>query len=84
MAEGFIGALEAAKVLGVSRRRVLQMVEEGLLSQVGRIGGAILLRRADEISISQAAPFAPIRVARVEQETAAANERTLAWNARSA
>ena len=42
------------------------------------------LRRAGEISISQAAPFAPIRVARVEQETAAANERTFAWNARSA
>jgi segregation and condensation protein A len=42
------------------------------------------LRRADEISISQAAPFAPIRVARVEQETAPAHERTVVWNARSA
>jgi segregation and condensation protein A len=43
------------------------------------------LRRADQISISQAAPFAPIRVARAaEQETAAADERTFAWNARSA
>jgi len=42
------------------------------------------LRRADEISISQAAPFASIRVARVEQESAAANERTVAWNVRSA
>jgi segregation and condensation protein A len=41
------------------------------------------LRRADAISISQAAPFAPIRVARVE-ETSAASERTLAWNAHSA
>jgi segregation and condensation protein A len=42
------------------------------------------LRRADEISISQAAPFAPIRVARVQEESAVANERTVAWTARSA
>ena len=42
------------------------------------------LRRANQISISQAAPFAPIRVARVEQESAATDERTPAWNARSA
>ena len=42
------------------------------------------LRRANEISITQAAPFAPIRVSRVGQESAAANERTHAWNARSA
>jgi segregation and condensation protein A len=42
------------------------------------------LRRANQISISQAVPFAPIRVSRVEQESAAANERTLAWNVRSA
>jgi len=42
------------------------------------------LRRADQISISQAAPFAPIRVARVEQESVATDERTSQWNARSA
>ena len=42
------------------------------------------LRRANQISISQAAPFAPIRVSRVEQESVAANERTDAWNVRSA
>jgi chromatin segregation and condensation protein Rec8/ScpA/Scc1 (kleisin family) len=41
------------------------------------------LRRADVIEISQAAPFAPIRVNRVE-ESSAASERTLAWNAHSA
>jgi segregation and condensation protein A len=41
------------------------------------------LRRANHVSISQAAPFSPIRVQRVE-ETAAANERTSAWTARSA
>jgi chromatin segregation and condensation protein Rec8/ScpA/Scc1 (kleisin family) len=42
------------------------------------------LRHADEITISQAAPFAPIRVARVGEESAAPDERTIAWNARSA
>ena len=42
------------------------------------------LRRANEITINQAAPFAPIRVATTRQETTTANERTLAWNARSA
>jgi segregation and condensation protein A len=42
------------------------------------------LRRAEQITISQAAPFAPIRVARVGEESSAADERTLAWNARSA
>jgi chromatin segregation and condensation protein Rec8/ScpA/Scc1 (kleisin family) len=42
------------------------------------------LRRANEISISQAAPFAPIRVSRVGEETPAVNERTHAWNVRSA
>ena len=42
------------------------------------------LRRSDEITISQAAPFAPIRVTRVGEESAAADERTPAWNARSA
>jgi segregation and condensation protein A len=41
------------------------------------------LRRADVISISQAAPFAPIRVSRVE-ESSAASERTPAWTAHSA
>jgi segregation and condensation protein A len=42
------------------------------------------LRRANEITISQAAPFAPIRIAAAEQETAAESERSLAWNVRSA
>ena len=42
------------------------------------------LRRANQISISQSAPFAPIRVARVGEESAATDERTPAWNVRSA
>jgi segregation and condensation protein A len=42
------------------------------------------LRKRNEISLTQAAPFAPIRVGRAEQETAAANERRLASTLRSA
>ena len=42
------------------------------------------LRRSDEIRISQAAPFAPIRVSKVGQESAPVNERTNAWNVRFA
>ena len=42
------------------------------------------LRRANEISLSQAASFAPIRVLRAGQETPAANERTPAWTVHSA
>jgi segregation and condensation protein A len=42
------------------------------------------LRRADEISLSQADPFAPIRILRAGQESPTANERTPAWNVRSA
>ncbi len=41
------------------------------------------LRRANHVTISQAAPFAPIRVLRTE-ERAAVNERTPEWTARSA
>ena len=40
------------------------------------------LRRAGEITIDQAAPFAPIRVAR--EETVSDSERTSAWTLRSA
>ena len=42
------------------------------------------LRRAGEIEIDQAAPFAPIRVARAGEEIADRDERTAAWTARSA
>ena len=40
------------------------------------------LRRANQITINQAAPFAPIRVSRQERDLT--NERTPAWNLRSA
>jgi len=36
------------------------------------------LRKAGEIHIEQAAPFAPVRIRRAD------DERTVAWNARSA
>jgi segregation and condensation protein A len=41
------------------------------------------LRRTGEIAISQAAPFAPIRVLR-QEENGSGKERSPAWNARSA
>jgi segregation and condensation protein A len=42
------------------------------------------LRRTGEIQIDQAAPFAPIRVARSGEENAERDERTPAWTLRSA
>src|SRR5215208_5713579 len=43
------------------------------------------LRKAGEITLSQAAAFAPIRVARTWEDSASARERSsAAWNARSA
>jgi len=42
------------------------------------------LRKAGEISLSQAAPFAPIRVARAGHDSQSDEERTTAWTARSA
>jgi segregation and condensation protein A len=60
--------------------------EVGSLSRVDQAVAFLALlelRRANHVSISQAAPFAPIRVQRVE-ESAAANERTSEWTVRSA
>jgi segregation and condensation protein A len=42
------------------------------------------LRRNGEVTIDQALPFAPIRVARAKQENRNRDERTVAWTARSA
>jgi chromatin segregation and condensation protein Rec8/ScpA/Scc1 (kleisin family) len=42
------------------------------------------LRRAGEIVLEQAAPFAPIRVARGREEIAPRAERNVAWNVHSA
>jgi segregation and condensation protein A len=70
------------------RRAVIDFDQE--LAGASRVEQAVAflalleLRRANEITISQSAPFAPIRIAVAEQETGGASERTLAWNARSA
>lgn len=64
------------------RRRVLDFDAE--VAGLSRVEQAVAflalleLRKADEASLSQAAPFAPIRVARTE------DERILQWTARSA
>jgi segregation and condensation protein A len=67
-------------VLG--RRRVLDFDAEvhGLsrVEQAVAFLALLELRKSGEIALSQAAPFAPIRVARTE------NERILQWTARSA
>jgi segregation and condensation protein A len=70
------------------RRAVVDFDQE--LTGASRVEQAVAflalleLRRANEVTISQAAPFAPIRIAAVEQESGAAGERTLEWNVRSA
>jgi chromatin segregation and condensation protein Rec8/ScpA/Scc1 (kleisin family) len=53
---------------------------EGLSRQEQAVAFLALLelRRANQITISQAAPFAPIRIAR--QESATEDERTTPWN----
>src|SRR5215212_2718329 len=71
-------------------RRRLRFDFDAELGGLSRVEQAVAflalleLRRADEITISQAAPFAPIRVTRVGEESAAADERTPAWTVRSA
>ena len=42
------------------------------------------LRKEGEIAISQAAPFAPIRISRADDESVARRGRMLQWTARSA
>jgi chromatin segregation and condensation protein Rec8/ScpA/Scc1 (kleisin family) len=54
------------------------------LEQASAFLALLELRRAGELAIEQAAPFAPIRVSRLAQETNAQQERTAAWTARSA
>ncbi|HEY6031822.1 MAG TPA: segregation/condensation protein A, partial [Gaiellaceae bacterium] len=65
------------------RRRVLDFDQEvGRLSRVEQAVAFLALlelRKAGEISVQQAAPFAPIRIARADVE-----EGGLQWNVRSA
>jgi chromatin segregation and condensation protein Rec8/ScpA/Scc1 (kleisin family) len=65
------------------RRRVIDFDQEvGALSRVEQAVAFLALlelRKAGEIQLQQAAPFAPIRIARADVE-----EGGLAWNVRSA
>jgi segregation and condensation protein A len=54
------------------------------LEQASAFLAVLELRRAGELAIEQAAPFAPIRVSRVRKENNAEQERTAAWTVRSA
>src|SRR5690349_10720270 len=54
------------------------------LEQASAFLALLELRRAGELAIDQAAPFAPIRVSRLTEEKAAPDERTETWTARSA
>ena len=54
------------------------------LEQASAFLAVLELRRAGELAIDQAAPFAPIRITRMAQEKTAQQERTAAWTVRSA
>jgi segregation and condensation protein A len=54
------------------------------LEQASAFLAVLELRRAGELTIEQAAPFAPIRVTRLAQENNAREERTGEWTVRSA
>ena len=61
-----------------------EVLELTRLEQASAFLAVLELRRAGELSIDQAAPFAPIRVTRSTQENALSNERTATWTVRSA
>ena len=54
------------------------------LEQASAFLALLELRRAGELAIEQAAPFAPIRVSRLAQENNEQEERTEEWTVRSA
>ena len=73
--------LERFRALLTRRRRFDFEAEVGGLSRVEQAVAFLALlelRKAGEIALSQAAPFAPIRIARAD------DERSLSWTARSA
>jgi len=78
-----------ARFRAVLRRRT-RFDFDGEVGELSRIEQAVAflalleLRRAGEVTIEQAAPFAPIRVARAGEEFINRDERTVAWNLRSA
>ena len=54
------------------------------LEQAAAFLAVLELRRAGELAIEQAAPFAPIRVSKAAQENTRPKERTAEWTVRSA
>jgi chromatin segregation and condensation protein Rec8/ScpA/Scc1 (kleisin family) len=54
------------------------------LEQASAFLAVLELRRAGELVLEQAAPFAPIRVTKATKEKPSQQERTAAWTARSA
>lgn len=73
--------LERFRALLLHRRRFDFDAEVGSLPRIEQAVALLALlelRKAGEISLGQAAPFAPIRVSRAD------DERTLTWTARSA
>jgi segregation and condensation protein A len=72
----------------LARRRRFDFEQEvGPLSRVEQAVAFLALlelRKANEIAIDQARPFAPIRVSRAREESAPPRERRAAWSARSA
>ncbi|HEU5214216.1 MAG TPA: ScpA family protein [Gaiellaceae bacterium] len=78
--------LERFRALLTRRSRFDFETEVGEMTRLEQASAflAILeLRRAGELAIEQAAPFAPIRVSRMEEKTTK-EERTAAWTVRSA
>ena len=63
--------------------RLKEVQELTRLEQASAFLALLELRRAGELSIEQAAPFAPIRVSRL-QENNTEDERTAQWTVRSA
>ena len=53
------------------------------LEQASAFLAVLELRRSGELQLEQAAPFAPIRISRSE-DNSLTDERTAAWTARSA
>jgi segregation and condensation protein A len=61
-----------------------EVAELTRLEQASAFLALLELRRAGELAIEQAAPFAPIRVKKLSQENTVPEERTAAWTVRSA
>ncbi|MGH3103554.1 MAG: hypothetical protein ACRDN6_05595, partial [Gaiellaceae bacterium] len=79
--------LERFRALLRRRRRFDFDAEVEVLSRVEQAVAFLALlelRKTNEIALSQAAPFAPIRVTRAAQEIAGTDERTSPWTVHSA